>query len=49
MARKRQSYIKCTFTHRCTEADDMAALLDGVPLSIKDYVREYFSSLDPSN
>jgi hypothetical protein len=32
MARKKQSYIKGTFTHRRTEADYMAALLDAVPL-----------------
>ena len=32
MARKKQSYIKGTFTHRRTEADYMSALLDAVPL-----------------
>lgn len=32
MARKKQNYIKGTFTHRRTEADYMAALLDAVPL-----------------
>lgn len=32
MARKKQSYIKGTFTHRRTETDYMAALLDAVPL-----------------
>jgi hypothetical protein len=32
MARKKQSYIKGTFTHRRTEADYMGALLDAVPL-----------------
>jgi hypothetical protein len=32
MARKRQSYIKGTFTHRRTEADYMGVLLDAVPL-----------------
>jgi hypothetical protein len=28
MARKKQSYIKATFTHRRTEADYMGVLLD---------------------
>jgi hypothetical protein len=32
MARKKQSYIKGTFTHRRTEADYMSVLLDAVPL-----------------
>src|SRR3984893_13941906 len=32
MARKKQSYIKGTFTHRRTEADYMGVLLDAVPL-----------------
>ncbi|QIK37329.1 hypothetical protein GWK36_04235 [Caldichromatium japonicum] len=32
MARNKQNYIKGTFTHRRTEADYMAALLDAVPL-----------------
>jgi hypothetical protein len=32
MARKKQNYIKGTFSHRRTEADYMAALLDAVPL-----------------
>lgn len=32
MARRKQNYIKGTFTHRRTEADYMAALLDAVPL-----------------
>ena len=32
MARKKQSYIKGTFTHRRTEADYMGVLLDTVPL-----------------
>jgi hypothetical protein len=32
MARKKQSYIKGTFTHRRTEADYMGALLDAVTL-----------------
>lgn len=32
MARKKENYIKGTFTHRRTEADYMAALLDAVPL-----------------
>ncbi len=32
MARKRQNYIKGTFTHRRTEADYMGMLLDAVPL-----------------
>jgi hypothetical protein len=34
MTRKKQSYIKGTFTHRRTEADYMGALLDAVPLEI---------------
>jgi hypothetical protein len=32
MARKKQSYIKGTFTHRRTEADYMGVLLDAVTL-----------------
>jgi hypothetical protein len=32
MARKKQSYIKGTFTHRRTEADYMGVLLEAVPL-----------------
>jgi hypothetical protein len=32
MARKKQSFIKGQFTHRRTEADYMAVLLDAVPL-----------------
>jgi hypothetical protein len=32
MARKKQSYIKGTFTHRRTEADYMGVLLDAVSL-----------------
>jgi hypothetical protein len=32
MARKKQSYIKGTFTHRRTEADYMGVLLDSVTL-----------------
>jgi hypothetical protein len=32
MARKKQSYIKGTFTHRRTESDYMGVLLDAVPL-----------------
>jgi hypothetical protein len=32
MARRKQTYIKGTFTHRRTEADYMAALLEAVPL-----------------
>lgn len=32
MGRKKQSYIKGTFTHRRTEADYMGVLLDAVPL-----------------
>jgi hypothetical protein len=32
MARKKQSYVKGTFTHRRTEADYMGVLLDAVPL-----------------
>ena len=32
MVRKKQSYIKGTFTHRRTEADYMGVLLDAVPL-----------------
>jgi hypothetical protein len=32
MARKKRNFIKGTFTHRRTEADYMAALLDAVPL-----------------
>jgi hypothetical protein len=32
MARKKQNYIKGTFTHRRTEADYMGALLDAVTL-----------------
>ena len=32
MARKKQNYLKGTITHRRTEADYMAALLDAVPL-----------------
>jgi hypothetical protein len=32
MARKKQGYIKGTFTHRRTEADYMGVLLDAVPL-----------------
>jgi hypothetical protein len=32
MARKKQSYIKGSFTHRRTEADYMGVLLDAVPL-----------------
>jgi hypothetical protein len=32
MARRKQSYIKGPFTHRRTEADYMAELLDAVPL-----------------
>lgn len=32
MARRKQNYIKGTFSHRRTEADYMAALLDAVPL-----------------
>ena len=32
MTRKKQSYIKGTFTHRRTEADYMGVLLDAVPL-----------------
>jgi len=32
MARKKQSYIKGSFTHRRTEADCMGVLLDAVPL-----------------
>jgi hypothetical protein len=32
MARRKQSYIKGTFTHRRTEADYMGVLLDAVPL-----------------
>ncbi|MGA7384682.1 MAG: hypothetical protein WBW81_08355 [Methylocella sp.] len=32
MARKKQSYIKGTFTHRRTEGDYMGVLLDAVPL-----------------
>ena len=32
MARKKQSYIKGTFTQRRTEADYMGVLLDAVPL-----------------
>lgn len=33
MASKKQTYIKGTFTHRRTEADYMAVLLDAVPLN----------------
>jgi len=32
MARKKQRYIKGTFSHRRTAADCMSALLDAVPL-----------------
>ena len=32
MARKKQTYIKGTFTHRRTESDYMGVLLDAVPL-----------------
>jgi hypothetical protein len=32
MARKKQSYIKGTFTHRRTEADYMGVLLDAISL-----------------
>jgi hypothetical protein len=32
MARKKENYIKGTFTHRRTEADYMGVLLDAVPL-----------------
>jgi hypothetical protein len=32
MARKKQGYIKGTFTHRRTEADYMGVLLEAVPL-----------------
>jgi hypothetical protein len=32
MARKKQSYIKGTFSHRRTETDYMSVLLDAVPL-----------------
>jgi hypothetical protein len=32
MARKKQSYIKGTFSHRRTETDYMGVLLDAVPL-----------------
>jgi hypothetical protein len=32
MARKKQTYIKGTFTHRRTEANYMGVLLDAVPL-----------------
>ncbi|MGH8322476.1 MAG: hypothetical protein ACRETD_01540 [Steroidobacteraceae bacterium] len=32
MVRKKQSYIKGTFTHRRTEVDYMGVLLDAVPL-----------------
>jgi hypothetical protein len=32
MGRKKQNYIKGTFTHRRTETDYMSALLDAVPL-----------------